>query len=419
MDKDQITNTTDMATAIPTITIQNNVFTTMNYILNSFSMLFSLFLIVIIIILKIKDINYSNRISLHLLLYISVTEVFFSISQMFRFDTNFFSTWNSYFSTWGYVFSTLLISFLIMSILVNIQLTFTTFTYNFKDITNIKKYYLIISLSLSIILSIIPVTFSKFTLNNERNYYWYESAAWEWTTYTGWITFIVFYCSISFVYILYRLNKNPQKFSQERLYSFSSDTSATLTSREHTQSKLISKYISRIVLYSLIPMLSYFPSLIFSLVRYSSSPFSLNLFSLICVSSQSIFTFAIFLFDPIIDEVILEHKRNVEHKKSVLDNIKKGVYVDNIYKIDRELPSSRNQNDQEESDNWDQNRRQGNKTNRKRYRDTIYFYARNAKNRISILTTTVLYSKKKSVDVGAKKEPFTFDNEVDEILSLL
>lgn len=75
MDKDQITNTA-------AITTQNNVFITINYIFNSISILLSLLLMVIIIILRIKDINYSNRISLNLILYVSITEMFFSISQV-------------------------------------------------------------------------------------------------------------------------------------------------------------------------------------------------------------------------------------------------------------------------------------------------------------------------------------------------
>lgn len=301
-----------------------------------------------------------------------------------------------------------------MSILINIQLTFT---YNHKDIIIIKKYYSILSFSLTVILSAMPITFNNFVFDHERNYYWYDSIIWEWATYTGWVTFTILYCLISLIYMFYRLNKSPQPISQIRLYNISSDTSTTLTSiltEQHTQSNLISKYISRIILYSLIPILSYLPSLISTLVYYNTNiySFSLNLFSLICVSSQSFFTFIIFLFDPIIDEVILEHKRNVEHKKHVLDNIKKGVYVNNIYDIDRELPSNRVQNVQQEIN-----------INKKHRRNTIYSYAKKAKNRISILTTTVLSNKKKSIDCkdGKKdiKEIFNLDNDVDEILSLL
>lgn len=331
---------------------------------------------------------------------------------MFRYDTHFFSIWNSYLSSWAYIFSTLLICFLICSILINIQLTFT---YNYKDITHIKNYYLIVTISLTIILSVLPITFNKFNFDYERNYFWYDTVTWEWATYTGWITFTILYCLISLIYMLYRLNKNPQKSSQLRLYDNTSSSnslnSLNSTLPQHLQSKLISKYISRIILYSLIPILAYFPSIILSLAHYYTNrySFSLSLFSLICASSQSIITFIIFLFDPIIDEVILEHKRNVEHKKYVLDNIKKGVYVDNIYNIDRELPSNRDQNVQQDVKiNKD----------RKRYRSTFYGYAKNAKNRISILTTTVLNNRKKSIEV--KKDVFNLDNnEEDEILSLL
>ncbi|CAB4377702.1 hypothetical protein RhiirA5_493853 [Rhizophagus irregularis] len=403
MDKDQNT------AAIPITT--NNVYITINYVFNSISILLSLLLMVIIILLRIKDINYSNRISLNLIMYVSITEIFFSISQMFRFDNNFFSVWNSYLSSWGYIFTTLLICFLIISILINIQLTFT---YNHKDIINIKKYYLIISFCLTVILSVLPITFNNFSFDNERNYYWYDSIIWEWATYTGWVTFTILYCLISLIYMLYRLNKSPQPISQIRLYNVSLGISTTLTStilsEKHAQSNLVSKYISHIIFYSLIPILSYLPSLISTLVYYNTNrySFSLNLFSLICISSQSIFTFIIFLFDPIIDEVILEHKRNADHKKHVLDNIKKGVYVDNIYNIDRELPSNRVQND---------------KINENKKRNTIYSYAKNAKNRISILTSTVLHNKKKSIDGkdGKKdvKDIFNLDNEVDDILSLL
>jgi hypothetical protein len=327
---------------------------------------------------------------------------------MFKYDTRFFSVWNSYLSSWGFIFSTLLICFLIISILINIQLTFA---YNYKNTIHIKKYYLIASFSLTTILSVLPVTFNKFNFDHERNYFWYNSAIWEWSTYTGWITITILYCLFSPIYTLYRLNKNP---SQLRLNSFTSDTSTTLTStlsETQSQSKLISKYISRIILYSLIPILAYLPSLISTLAHYYSNSYSytLNLFSLVFISSQSIFTFIIFLFDPVIDEVVLEHKRNAEHKKHVLDNIKKGIYVENIYNIDRELPSNREQNAQQEN----------NKINKDgiHYRNTIYSYARNAKNRISILTTTVLYNKKKSIDV--KRDVFNLDSEENEILTLL
>jgi hypothetical protein len=78
MDKDQITNIATFAT----ITTRNNDFITINYILNTFSLILSILLMVILIILRIKDINLSNRISLRLLMYISITEIFFSISQV-------------------------------------------------------------------------------------------------------------------------------------------------------------------------------------------------------------------------------------------------------------------------------------------------------------------------------------------------
>ncbi|GBB92434.1 hypothetical protein RclHR1_02000015 [Rhizophagus clarus] len=219
--------------------------------------------------------------------------------------------------------------------------------------------------------------------------------------------------------MLYRLNKNPQQTSLIRLYDFSSiSLNSTLSQQQQQQqfpqSKFISRYISRIMFYSLIPILAYFPSIILSLAYSHTNKyiFSLNLFSLICVSSQSIFTFIIFLFDPIIDEVILEHKRNIEHKKHVLDNIKKGVYVDNVYNIDRELPSNRDQNGQQDNNNSIKINK-----DRRRYRSTFYGYAMNAKNRISILTTTVLNNGKKSIEV--KKDVFNLDNDDDEILSLL
>src|SRR3954464_14670278 len=117
---------------------------------------------------------------------------------MFKYDGHFFSLWNSYLSSWGYIFSTLLICFLIMLIIINIQLTFT---YNYKDINHIKKYYLISSFSLTVILSILPVAFNKFNFHEERNYFWYDTIIWEWATYTGWITFTILYCLFSLIYM--------------------------------------------------------------------------------------------------------------------------------------------------------------------------------------------------------------------------
>ncbi len=49
------------------------------------------------------------------------------------------------------------------------------------------------------------------------------------------------------------------------------------------------------------------------------------------------------MFDPIIYEFILEHQRDKDHKRAVLYTVKKGIYVDNIYKIGLELPSTRDQ----------------------------------------------------------------------------
>ncbi|RIA99529.1 hypothetical protein C1645_811334 [Glomus cerebriforme] len=201
--------------------------------------------------------------------------------------------------------------------------------------------------------------------------------------------------------MFYYLNKNSQKTSQISPHEsiISNSTNITLSSlpKQLTQSKLITKYISRIVFYSLIPILAYLPTIISSLFHsYTNSSDFLDFISLIFISSQGIFTFIIFLFDPIVDEVILERKRYAEHKQNVLANIKKGVYVENIYSIGLELPSS----------NRDKNVI-------KHYRNTIYSYVKTAKNRISVLTL----NNKKNVDF--KNNVFSLDNEEDDVLHLL
>ncbi len=225
----------------------------------------------------------------------------------------------------------------------------------------------------------------------------------------------------------YHLNKKHRNVSQLLPYDLNLNTStesattttstSTITplSRRPIQSKIISKYIFRIILYSIIPILGYSPTIITDLVyyfmNYTEHLSFLNFLSLIFISSQSIFTFIIFLFDPIIDEVILERKRNIEHKKHVLDNIKKGVYVENIYDIDRELPS--NKDKQKNIDN-------NNNNNRKYARSTIYSYAKNAKNRISSLTF-VLYNRKKSLEIkkDVKEDVFNLESEEEDLLVLL
>lgn len=372
-----------------------------NYVFNIISIFFSSFLLIIIIALRAKQINLSNRMSLRLIMYISITELSFSIFQILKITPN-LPEWMSYVSSWGFIFSTLLICFFIITILINIQLRFI---HNYKDNASINKYYLIIPASLAIVLSGLPITLQNLIYNKERHYFWYDTLNMEWFMYQGWIAFVILYCSILLIFIKYRISKDPQRKSQILTDPTLSPTSTMVSAsipKQPIRSKLLLKYVSRISLYSLIPILAYLPSTIMYLIysqTYNNNA-GLNLFSSISISSQGIFTFVIFMLDPIIDEAILEHERNWHLKQEFTNKVKKGVYVNNIYNIDLELPSNKDQNQ---------------KNNRRsKYRSSIYVYARN---RISGITSVI--SKKKSMEVDINKELFNFDSEQDDILYLL
>lgn len=323
MDKDQLIQAQNEA--------QNEAYITINYIFTSMSILFSSLITITIITLKHKEIHLSDRNSLHLVMFIAIMEFFFSIIQMLRIDVRRLPIWVSFISSWGYTFSTLVICFLMSSIVINIQLVISK---KYKELIHSKNYYLITSFSLAIILSLLPITFNQFTFNKETSYFWYGTFIWEWITYNGWIAFSILYCTISAIMIRWNL-MNSQLLT--------SDTLDALEQQQSAQPKLLPKHISRILLYSLIPILSYSPSIISNLSYFDTEDNNLviNLISSIFMSLQSTFTFIVFfIFDPVIDEVISEHKRNIQHKQTVLENIKKGVYVENIYNIDRELPSN-------------------------------------------------------------------------------
>jgi len=75
MDKDQTTSTYNEI-------YPNNSYNIINYVFNSISILCSFLILTTIATLRIKGIDYSNRISLRLIMYISIAEIFFSISQV-------------------------------------------------------------------------------------------------------------------------------------------------------------------------------------------------------------------------------------------------------------------------------------------------------------------------------------------------
>src|ERR1044072_4860285 len=91
---------------------------------------------------------------------------------------------------WGFVFTALLGCFLNVAIAFNLQVIFV---HNYIDTKRFEKYYIIIPLILSGILSTLPVSFGALGFDEKEISCWYKNgttmsgAIWQWATLHGWI----------------------------------------------------------------------------------------------------------------------------------------------------------------------------------------------------------------------------------------
>lgn len=381
MDKDQTIVTYSEATR------QNNLYI-INYVFNSISILCSTLILTTIITLQVKKLSYSNRISLRLIKYVSMAEILYSISHILRINSYRFPKWISYIASLGYIFSSLLICFLIITILFNVKLIYI---YNYKNTTHFERYYLIIPLSLAMLLSFMPFLFYELKFDQVQNRVWYSSITWEWATYLAWIIWSIMYCTFSISLILYSINKRSKGADSTSIDNSESSSSATHFSKN------TSRHVTRITFYSLIPILTYLPTIILDLyyIYIGNNNSLINIISLLFSSSQGIFTLIIFLFDPVISQLRSCHEKDKQHKQVVLDTVRKGVYVENIYKLD--LPRKRDQQEQQINDAND-------------------IHAKNAKKSSIYNLVFALYDNRRSLIV--RNDHLNLDNDNDMIALL-
>src|SRR5581483_2420710 len=139
---------------------------------------------------------------------------------------------------------------------------------------------------------------------------------WQWTTLHGWIVLSILYCSFSVFTIVRRLRKTSKSFidiTRSQSISNPNRTSMISQTRSYKRQLMINQAVKRIVLYPLVPVISFTFNISAGFVFYITQQnfFEASMLSNIGTSSQGLFNAIMFCFDPAMRKVWDEVHENL------------------------------------------------------------------------------------------------------------
>ncbi|KAK9763842.1 hypothetical protein K7432_009135 [Basidiobolus ranarum] len=267
-------------------------------IMSVLSLLGACFIVITIIFTRIYKPHIANRVSISLTLWKAFADLAYSIIYLISQKSS-MNLATCKFVLWGYVEFTLLSIFLTCTIAFNIQAIFVS---ELSQIFFIQRFYLPVSLVVSLTISLIPLLADQFTYDPLVGNCWYRdqyttpTMIWEMCTYYGWIFLGIVYCSIVVILVTIRLIRNERQFRQ--------NISPTTTKLHRN----INKIVGRIILYPIIPIIAQSFNFITEIVTFYSRrlTFSLYLLSAVGPASIGFLNFLVFLFDPAFQKLVKE-----------------------------------------------------------------------------------------------------------------
>ncbi|CAG8535013.1 13487_t:CDS:2 [Cetraspora pellucida] len=158
---------------------------------------------------------------------------------------------------WAMVFFLHASTFFIVCIALNLHLIFIN---EYSSSYNFEKYYFVISFSLALIISLLPITANMYGFDDPEGDCWYRDSGekhniiWEWVTLYGWTGVSILYCAIVVIIVIIKLRsvtKNVNTLDN----SSTSQLSGHLTLINKT---VVSSIVKRVMWYPVVPLVAQF-----------------------------------------------------------------------------------------------------------------------------------------------------------------
>jgi hypothetical protein len=237
------------------------------------------------------------------------------------------SNWTCSVAPWGFVFTALLGCFLNVAIAFNLQVIFV---HNYIDTKRFEKYYIIIPLILSLILSILPVSFGVLGYDEKEISCWYKNGSttdaliWQWTTLHGWILLSILYCLYSVIAVIIRLQVSTRHFI--KMNQFSPNSSSLIQDRSYRRQLIINQAVKRIILYPIVPILTFLFNIVSNFLFFTTKRNSIifQMLANVGTSSQGLLNSLVFCLDPAMrklwKEMFVKFKINNDHEQNIGSN---------------------------------------------------------------------------------------------------
>src|SRR2546423_3694251 len=207
---------------------------------------------------------------------------------------------------WGFVFTALLGCFLNVAIALNLQIIFI---HNYIDTRRFEKFYIIIPLILSFVLSILPVSFGALGYDEQEISCWYKNGSttgaiiWQWTTLHGWILLSILYCTFSVVVVTIRLKVATKNFID--MNRSSPNSLNVIQDRAYQRQLIMNQAVKRIILYPIVPVLTFLFNIISNFLFFTTkkNQITFQMLANVGTSSQGLLNALVFCLDPAMKKI--------------------------------------------------------------------------------------------------------------------